>query len=294
MSTACWALSQNSGLILSAAPVVATFQIRSFTPSGADTGFRFIINDGQLRAAVVTCAILNGQRVLALAGAGAPNDPATYLASTLVDWSGGIVRLRLRRSAEGGTELVEVNGVTPNPRVFLSGDQVTNRTRAGPTFEIGCMSPESLVDVDLTEFYAELHTASTDQRGLPRPVDDPAMANAIGGDGSDIGAYEVQTPAPPETQNMAAAADKATYSWSAAAHATQYDVVRGDLSSLPVGPGGGDEVCFDNLASTTLTDPAVPAPGTGRWYLSRGENAEGIGTFGTRSDGTPRFTTTCP
>jgi hypothetical protein len=31
---------------------------------------------------------------------------------------------------------------------------------------------------------------TTDQRGLPRPIDDPNVANAEGGDGSDIGAYE--------------------------------------------------------------------------------------------------------
>jgi uncharacterized repeat protein (TIGR02543 family) len=29
-----------------------------------------------------------------------------------------------------------------------------------------------------------------DQRGQPRPMDDPAIANAVGGDGSDIGAFE--------------------------------------------------------------------------------------------------------
>src|SRR5207245_1306438 len=33
--------------------------------------------------------------------------------------------------------------------------------------------------------------ATTDQRGLPRPVDLIATPNASGGDGSDIGAYEV-------------------------------------------------------------------------------------------------------
>jgi hypothetical protein len=32
----------------------------------------------------------------------------------------------------------------------------------------------------------------TDQRGLARPVDDPSIGNASGGDGADIGAYEVQ------------------------------------------------------------------------------------------------------
>lgn len=101
--------------------------------------------------------------------------------------------------------------------------------------------------------------------------------------------------APPETQNVAVAADKATYTWSAAAGATVYDVVRGALGSLPVGPGGGDEVCFDNLAGPTLSDATAPAPGTGFWYLSRGSNTcGGNGTYGTRSNATPRVTTTCP
>ncbi len=35
---------------------------------------------------------------------------------------------------------------------------------------------------------------TTDQRGFTRPVDRPNIANATGGDGSDIGAFEVQTP----------------------------------------------------------------------------------------------------
>jgi hypothetical protein len=34
--------------------------------------------------------------------------------------------------------------------------------------------------------------SGVDQRDLPRPVDDPGFANASGGDGADIGAYEVQ------------------------------------------------------------------------------------------------------
>jgi hypothetical protein len=100
--------------------------------------------------------------------------------------------------------------------------------------------------------------------------------------------------APPETQDVAVAADKSTYSWSAAAFATQYDVVRGDVAAFPVGPGGADEFCFDNLGGTTLNDATVPAPGTGFWYLSRGENACGVGSFGTDSSGSQRNTTTCP
>jgi hypothetical protein len=91
--------------------------------------------------------------------------------------------------------------------------------------------------------------------------------------------------APPEAQNLTAAANKSSFNWSAATSATQYDVVRGSLAAFPVGPGGGDESCFDNLAGPTLSDPTAPAPGSGYWYLSRGENACGIGTWGNATSG---------
>jgi hypothetical protein len=100
--------------------------------------------------------------------------------------------------------------------------------------------------------------------------------------------------APAETQNVSAAADKSTFTWSSVALATRYDVVRGSVAALPVGPGGGDESCFDDLAGPTLVDGSVPAPGAGFWYLSRGENACGNGSYGTQSNGSPRASTTCP
>jgi hypothetical protein len=104
--------------------------------------------------------------------------------------------------------------------------------------------------------------------------------------------------APAEAQSVSAAANKTTYSWAPVATATRYDVVRGSLSAFPVGPGGGDETCFDNLAVASVVDASVPAPGTGVWYLSRGENSCGNGTYGTQgvngSPGAPRTSTTCP
>jgi hypothetical protein len=36
--------------------------------------------------------------------------------------------------------------------------------------------------------------ATLDQRGMPRPVDDPGVANTGGSDGTDIGAYEAEVP----------------------------------------------------------------------------------------------------
>lgn len=99
---------------------------------------------------------------------------------------------------------------------------------------------------------------------------------------------------PVEAQNVSAAADKATYSWTTIVGATAYDVVRGDVAFLPVGPGGGDESCFPNLPGPTVTDGTTPSVGTCLYYIVRAKNSCGPGTYGTTHTGSPRITTTCP
>jgi hypothetical protein len=100
--------------------------------------------------------------------------------------------------------------------------------------------------------------------------------------------------APAETQNLRFQADKTSLFWDALTNATRYDVIRGALGALPVGPGGDDEDCFDNLATPALTDSGLPAPNTGFWYISRAENTCGTGSFGQRSGANERITATCP
>jgi hypothetical protein len=99
---------------------------------------------------------------------------------------------------------------------------------------------------------------------------------------------------PAETQNLVAAADKFTYSWSQASDATAYAVVRGKLAALPVGSSAGDEACFDSLSVPRLVDTEIPVPGAGSWYLSQSRNACGVGPLGKQSNGTTRVTTICP
>ncbi len=107
------------------------------------------------------------------------------------------------------------------------------------------------------------------------------------------GACKGTTITPPaETQNVLAP-NKTTYTWTSQPLATRYDVVRGSTAAFPVGPGGGDESCFNDLGAATLNDPAIPAVGAGFWYLSRGENTCGNGPWGNATSG-PRITTTCP
>ena len=92
----------------------------------------------------------------------------------------------------------------------------------------------------------------------------------------------------------------AVITWNVGVAATTYDVLRGSLSALPVGPGGTDESCVgNNLAVTTYTDTAVPAVGSGYWYLVRGANAcAGNGPYGYQyirgAQGPARVSTSCP
>jgi uncharacterized repeat protein (TIGR01451 family) len=100
---------------------------------------------------------------------------------------------------------------------------------------------------------------------------------------------------PGEVGGVAFDADKVTFSWGSDAAAFTYDAVRGDVSALPVGPGGGDEICFPDISGTSTSDATVPASGVAFWYLVRGENTcAAPGPYGNQSNGTPRSTTTCP
>ncbi len=99
---------------------------------------------------------------------------------------------------------------------------------------------------------------------------------------------------PGETQNVRVQADKQSYIWDPMPNSPQYDVIRGALGAFPVGPGGDDETCFDDLAAAVISDATLPAPSAGFWYLSRAENACGIGTYGQQTGGIERTSTTCP
>ena len=63
------------------------------------------------------------------------------------------------------------------------------RDNGGPTSTIALQANSPAIDKGKRDAVASL-AAATDQRGEPRPFNDPNIPNASGGDGSDIGAYE--------------------------------------------------------------------------------------------------------
>ena len=91
----------------------------------------------------------------------------------------------------------------------------------------------------------------------------------------------------------------AAISWNPASGSTTSTLLRGLVNALPVGPGGGEEICLENrIAGTLATDAETPAPGDTFWYLVQGANDCGRGSYGFQEqNGTPtipRLSSTCP
>jgi hypothetical protein len=139
-------------------------------------------------------------------------------------------------------------------------------------------------DHDIVWYVNELDPTDTDGDGM-RDELDCAPGNAT--------AFAV----PGEIRNARFdAAERLT--WSAEAprsgSGTQFDVLRGLIGQLPVGSGPGETCAIQGTAATSLPADAPPAPGTGRYYLVRGKNACGVGSYGFATGGAERTSVACP
>lgn len=150
--------------------VTATFQIQAHIPNNADAGNRVVINDGATRSAIAACIIKNGERGIGLLSQGATSDSAAYPVFVAVDW-GLPVTIRLRRTAVGDAELMEVNGVAPNPRAILLAALCPAWTRTFSSFEFGCRSVEAQCGVDYLAYQGG-RTATSVPDG---PVSSPSL-----------------------------------------------------------------------------------------------------------------------
>src|SRR6185369_9160810 len=91
-------------------------------------------------------------------------------------------------SDNGGGLLIGTNDrINTNP---VLGQLANN---GGPTFTHALLTGSPAFDKGKRAAIPTL-ALTTDQRGQPRPFDFPSISNAPGGDGSDIGAFEVNPP----------------------------------------------------------------------------------------------------
>ncbi len=168
---------------------------------------------------------------------------------------------------------------------------------------LGTGMPRVVVhDLDLMhstrELFAGTHGRSMYRYDLgqlgPADYDGDGADNLADCAAEDPGAFAV----PAEVAGLELMADRVTIRWDSAAPAagtgTLHQVLRGAIDALPPA-GGAAEVCL--AAGTPLTsqaDTAIPPIGSGFWYLVRGVNACGAGSYGAGSNGQPRASDACP
>ncbi|MEJ7684499.1 MAG: choice-of-anchor Q domain-containing protein [Segetibacter sp.] len=121
------------------------------------------------------------------------NGAVAYLQNTLIagntvetsspDISGNVVSrgYNLIRYTDGGT-------ITGDPTGNIYGSD----PKVGPLQDNGGTTPTHALLEGSPAIDKGKTDSTTDQRGLPRPYDYPSIANATGGNGADIGAFEAQ------------------------------------------------------------------------------------------------------
>jgi len=75
---------------------------------------------------------------------------------------------------------------------------------------------------------------------------------------------------------------------------TVYQILRGDVSQLPVGSGAAEGCLGPAVSAASLTIAEAPPPRTGYYYLVRGSNACGTAPYGFQTSGSERVSAACP
>ena len=153
--------------------------------SASATGFGGIVNYGagtSIGELDICNTILNG-------------DPS---GSNIVNFGGFVNSFGFNLSSDNGGGFLTTTGDQIDTKPLVGPLQ----DNGGPTFTHALLAGSPAIDKGASCSGA----ATTDQRGFPRPIDDPAIANAPFGNGADIGAFEVQ-PATPCTTIVTTTAD---------------------------------------------------------------------------------------
>jgi hypothetical protein len=166
-------------------------------------------------------------------------------------------------------------------------------TECGRTgsIRVGRLDPDADVDLvagcedfgEIQWFPNLLDFVESDGDGVPDTLD---CAPA------DAGAFAV----PAEIRGDVFAAGQLTWSSEAlrSGPGTVYDVMRGRTGHFPVGSDAAETCAVQGTSATSLPPDQPPALGEAFYYLVRGENACGVGTYGFASGGAERTNMACP
>lgn len=125
-------------------------------------------------------------------------------------------------------------------------------------------------------------------------LDQDGVCDPLDCEPSDPGVFAL----PDEVREVRFDADTVTLTWESAipesGPTTTHALVRGDAYALPPGSGGTETCLATGLPENSLLDDLVPASGDAFWYLVRGENSCGRGSYGRASSGDERQSSACP
>ncbi len=155
----------------------------------------------------------------------------------------------------GNTNCTTITGTTTGNQLNTDPKLGALQDNGGPTFTQALLTGSPAIDKGVSS------GTFADQRGFIRPVDDPTVANATGGDGSDIGAYEVQAGQLPGCGNTVVTNNS--------------DSGPGSLRSVVANACAGERITFASsvvspikLASELLVDKPLTIQGTGANLLT--------------------------
>jgi hypothetical protein len=156
------------------------------------------------------------------------------------------------------------------------------------------------VDTDL-DTLGDACEPDDDNDGIPDAADcEPLSSNNCNDQnsctadscGAGLVCQNVPGPTPGEVVGLTATCPT-EFGWNDLGPGTTYDVLRGALGEFPVG-SGGSETCHQSTATTTTSDATALPAGSGVYYLVRGANVCGNGSYGTATGGAPRVSGACP
>ncbi len=167
------------------------------------------------------------------------------------------------------------------------GDQINANPLLGPLANNGGATPtHALLAGSPAQDKGQRSGFSTDQRGNLRPFDDPALGNATGGDGADIGAFEQgQQLFPVSSANYTTPLAQESI---AAAFGVNLSNGVGVASAIPL-PTSLNEASFivrDSVGMERLAPLFFAAPGQVNFQIPPG-TALGTATIIARRNGTP-------
>ncbi len=222
------------------------------------------------------------------------NDGGRYVVNTDID-------------ADGVCDLQDNCRTTPNPGQADAdgdgvGDACDNCPAAANAGQADADGDGPGDACDNCPALSNRYQADRDADGIGDLCDNcPAAANAVQTDTDGDGAGDLcdclplapgdRTPAEVAPVSVVRSGSAtAVLSWPVIPAADTYSVSRGDTASLPSGDYGACKV--EDLAGTSWSDPAVPAPGHGFFYMVQAKNADcGLGPLGYTSSEQARSNT---